>query len=291
MNQHSDGFSLFPLEISIKPIPVPYPTILGVIPRTTVFQQCPHLRKVTFAFAAHAVDLADFNLPWHQLTHLDVHSCSLREYECLGVLRQCTALEECSISTFSTPARDLYKVAILSRDPVVLPSLLSLSLNLGDLVGYSVHFVYALRLPRLRSLRPSSQVSLYPALLPAFWRLLSETIRHLDFPGWIPIDLPTALALVPNLETLELQDSDSRVLETLGGGAVPHLVTLRLGIVNLCDLFDMLEARTAAARAGGGVAVLSDVSAIDSGTVGVDITRLYALRAAGVQVVFRNWSL
>ncbi|KAF8880958.1 hypothetical protein BD779DRAFT_1802787 [Infundibulicybe gibba] len=279
-------------RISIKSVPTPYVMSRGMIPRATAFQQCPQLRQMTFGFAAHAVDPADFNLPWHQLTHLDAHSCSFREYECLDVLRQCTALEECSISTFPIHSRDLQKTKALSRRPIVLPSLHTLRLDLGDPAVHSVHFVHALRLPRLCSLHATSSKSQYYTLLPVFQTLLSETICHLDLSGWNPMDIPGALALVPNLEALKLWGGDPEVLQALGRGAIPHLVALRLGVVDPCDLFDILEARVAAARCDSSIAVISDVSAVDSGVgdIMMDTTRLEALRANGVQVVFRNWS-
>ncbi|KAF8884610.1 hypothetical protein BD779DRAFT_1801590 [Infundibulicybe gibba] len=67
------------------------------------------------------------------------------------------------------------------------------------------------------------------------------------------------------------------------GAAAPRLVALELGVVNSCDLFDMLEAWVAA--------VFTDVSAVHSGIDDIDMARLTALRATGVQVVFRNRSL
>ncbi|KAF8884634.1 hypothetical protein BD779DRAFT_767425 [Infundibulicybe gibba] len=270
-------------EISIGAMPIPDASILAVDRRATAFQQCPYLRQVTFAFTTHKTDPTDFNLPWHQLTHLNMPSCLSYEYECFDVLRQCTALEECNIPTLPAHFRDLEKVQALSHHPIMLPSLHTLYLSLRDPVGHSVHFVRALCLPRLRSLHPVSS-TLPRALLPAFRTLLSETIRHLDLSRWTPTDLPGVLALVPNLETLKLRDIDLEMLRTLScGGAAPRLVALKLGVVNSCDLFDMLEARAAA--------VLTDVSAVHSRSDDIDMARLMALRAAGVQVVFRNRSL
>ncbi|KAF8880955.1 hypothetical protein BD779DRAFT_1547174, partial [Infundibulicybe gibba] len=185
-------------RISIKSVPTPYVMSRGMIPRATAFQQCPQLRQMTFGFAAHAVDPADFNLPWHQLTHLDAHSCSFRD-----------------ISTFPIHSRDLQKTKALSRRPIVLPSLHTLRLDLGDPAVHSVHFVHALRLPRLRSLHATSSKSQYYTLLPVFQTLLSETICHLDLSGWNPMDIPGALAL--------LWGGDPEVLQALGRGAIPHL--------------------------------------------------------------------
>ncbi|KAF8880965.1 hypothetical protein BD779DRAFT_1033668 [Infundibulicybe gibba] len=153
-------------SISIRPIPSRHK--IYSIPYITAFQQCPWLHRVTFTFEADNLDLAYLNLPWHQLTYLDVSSCSLLEYECLDVLRQCIALQECNISAFTTPLRDLERIETLSISPVVLPSLHTLCLDLS---------------------RPSFRTSLSPPcrMLPMFQYLLSGTISHLTLGGlpWI----------------------------------------------------------------------------------------------------------
>ncbi|KAF8880963.1 hypothetical protein BD779DRAFT_1675629 [Infundibulicybe gibba] len=276
-------------KISISTRPVSYRSGPNEIPPATAFQQCPHLRQVKFAFWGDELDPADFNLPWHQLTHLHMPSCSLREYECLQVLQQCILLQECSIYIFPTRLDNLQRIQALSACPIVLPFLHTLHLELVR--DHSVHFVRALRLPRLCNLCAISRTNWPRALLPLFQTLLSETLRRLNLSEWTPTDLPSALALVPNLETLELRNSGPEVLRTLSGSsAVPRLVYLRVGTVDSRDLFDMLEVRMAAAHAGSSMAVLSYVSAVRSGVgdIMVDTTRLAALKAAGVQVVFRN---
>ncbi|KAF8880984.1 hypothetical protein BD779DRAFT_1547217 [Infundibulicybe gibba] len=254
-----------------------------ILPRTTTFQQCPQLRRMTLAREGGGIDPAGFNLPWQQLTHLDMGSYLLYDYECLNILHQCTALQECS--GFTLPSRDLQRVRAFSTRPlIVLPSLHTLRLALGDIEDHSIYFFRALRLPLLHSLRILR--SLPHEMLPMFQHLLSETIRHLDL-AWATADLPAALGLVPNLETLKLYDTRLKVLRALGGGTVvPRLITLELNDeVDSRDLFDMLEARAAAARADSGVTMFNHVSAIYSGHRGVDTARLAALRAAGVQLV------
>ncbi|KAF8880962.1 hypothetical protein BD779DRAFT_1675628 [Infundibulicybe gibba] len=279
-------------KISIMHVPTQRVITSNMILRVTAFQQCLQLRRAKLTFPAHTIDLADLHLPWHQLTHLDAYLCSLREHECLNVLRQCTALEECSISTFYTPSHDPQRMQAFSRHPIVLPFLHTLRLGLGSLVNRSTRFVHALRLPHLRSLCVETPASSPHALLPVLRVLLSETILHLDFPSWTPTDLASALVLVPNLETLKLRDSNLGLLQTLGRGAAPRLMALRLGVAYPRDLFDMLEARVAAARSDSSIAVLSDVSAVSSDVWDIvgSRTRLTALRAVGVQVVFRGWS-
>ncbi|KAF8880982.1 hypothetical protein BD779DRAFT_1547212 [Infundibulicybe gibba] len=260
-------------NISISPAPNQYGDVAKFHPyyRVTAFQQCPQLRQVSFAFAARAVDLAAFNLPWHQLTQLNISSCLLHEYECLKVLRH-----------------DLHRLQALSTRPIVVPSLHTLHLRLNDPAGYSIHFVHALHLPCLRSFRSLSLVS---RVRSKFEPLLSETMRHLDL-ARATEDLPAALELVPNLETLKLRDdrlTNLEVLWALGRGAAPCLETLWLSAVQPHYLFDMLEARLVAARADSGIAI-PNVSAADLSVGDMNTARLAALRAAGVQVVFRNRS-
>ncbi|KAF8880957.1 hypothetical protein BD779DRAFT_1033613 [Infundibulicybe gibba] len=213
-------------------------------------------------------------------------SCSLREYECLQVLRRCTALQECSISTFPTPLNDLQRVRALFTCPIVLPSLHTLCLDLRDPMNHSVPFVHALCIPRLRSLRAISSTSLPRALLPLFQTLLSEAMRHLDLSSWTPTDLPGALALAPNLETLKLWNGSPEVLQMLT--AVPCLVDLSLRRADPCDLFNMLEARVAAMRSDNSISVINNVSVINSSAGNMDTARLAALKVAGVQIVFRD---
>ncbi|KAF8880951.1 hypothetical protein BD779DRAFT_1547163 [Infundibulicybe gibba] len=220
-----------------------------------------------------------------------MYSCSLREYECLDVLRQCTALEECSISTSSrsTPFHDLQRVQALPRHTIVLPSLHTLRLRLSDSPGHDI-FVRTLRLPCLRRLGVESRVSLPRILLPAFRTLLSKTIRYLDFSSWTPTDLPSVLVLVPNLQTLKLWDCDIKVLQMLGRGAAPRLITLGFGRVVFWYLLDMLEARVDAARSDRNIVVPNDVSAAgpDAWDIEIGKTRLAALRTTGVQIAYRG---
>ncbi|KAF8880953.1 hypothetical protein BD779DRAFT_1675618 [Infundibulicybe gibba] len=277
-------------EISIIPTP---DTTLGTIPRATAFQQCPRLRRVRFAFPSRLADLAAFNLPWHQLTHLDMYSCLLLGYKCLDVLRQCTALEEfrIGISTFSDPFHDLQGMEALPHS-IVLPSLHTLRIHLDRPTKHSIHFFHALRLPILRSLCIVMPRLPSVAMLTVFKPLFSETIRHLDFPSWIHMDLPSVLVLVPNLETLKHWEGlEPRALEMLGCGALPRLMTLELSMADSRDLLNMLEARVDAARSDTSITVLSNVSAVDIsvGIIEMSKTRIAALRAAGIQVVFRNW--
>ncbi|KAF8880954.1 hypothetical protein BD779DRAFT_1802782 [Infundibulicybe gibba] len=258
-------------EISITPAPTLCSTTFSTIPRATAFHQCPQLHRVKLAFRSRTTD---FSLPWHQLTHLDMYQCGI------------------GISTFSTPFHDLQRMEALSHHPIALPSLHTLHLRLSDRAGLSIHFFHALRLPFLRSLGVALP-GMRLAMLPVFRALLSKTIRHLDFPSWTPMDLPSVLAFAPNLEVLKLRDGPNlRMLEMLGCGALPRLATLKFGPVYSHDLFDMLEARVDAARSDSSMTVLNDVLAVaedEVWNIAMGKTRLVALRAAGIQVVFSNW--
>ncbi|KAF8880960.1 hypothetical protein BD779DRAFT_1675626 [Infundibulicybe gibba] len=257
-------------KISIMHIPTRLVVASSTILRVTAFQQCLQLRRASFTLPAHTMDFANLHLPWHQLTHLDVYSCSILEHECVDVLRQCTTLEECKISTFFTPSRDPQRMQAFSCHPIVLPSLHTLRLALGYPVNRSAP----------SSTRSASRVSAASVLKPSI------------VAGWTPTDLASALVLVPNLETLKLRDSNLGLLQTLSCGALPRLVALRIGVAYSCDLLDMLEARVAAARSDSSIAVLSDVSVVSSDVWDLveSRPRLTALGAAGVQVVFRGWS-
>ncbi|KAF8880992.1 hypothetical protein BD779DRAFT_1547232 [Infundibulicybe gibba] len=237
-----------------------------ILPHATAFQECPQLRHVTLAKRGGGIgmDSVDFNLPWHQLTHLDMSSYSLYDYECLNILHQCTALQECGI--FTLLSNDLQRAQAYSTGSIVLPSLHTLHLALGYITSHSIYFARALCLPLLHSLRISG--SLPHEMLPMFQHLLSEKIRYLDL-AWATADLPAALGLVPNLETLKLHDTRLKLSDE----------------VDSRDLFDMLEARAAAARADSGVTMFNNVFAIYSSHEGVDTARLAALRATGVRLV------
>ncbi|KAF8881009.1 hypothetical protein BD779DRAFT_1034539 [Infundibulicybe gibba] len=84
-------------------------SLLGVIPCATAFQQSPKLRQVKFTFAAHTLDLADFNLLWNQSTYRNMPSCSLcASTSCGDVLRS-------NVYIFLTRSDDLQRIRAFSH--------------------------------------------------------------------------------------------------------------------------------------------------------------------------------
>ncbi|KAF8880950.1 hypothetical protein BD779DRAFT_1802778 [Infundibulicybe gibba] len=123
--------------------------------------------------------------------------------------------------------------------------------------------------------------------------VLCDTIKELDLSGFkFPPSLPETLALVPNLETLWLGgDSHKyptrRIMHALGEGTLaPRLTALHLETVEIFDfLFDIIEARIAAAHASRGVTAFIDVTALlDRGGNPPNEARLMMLTEAGVQI-------
>ncbi|KAF8879611.1 hypothetical protein BD779DRAFT_1676328 [Infundibulicybe gibba] len=235
-------------------------------PFATAFQSCRELH--TFRLVAFAIEhsqrhpdninIADFNVPWHQLTTLQLESPSIFADECLDIIRRCTSLQECRIFISAMDNLALQRIIKSSRHPVVLPFLHTLCIRFG---GGDFMFLHALRLPGLRNFRPR------------FFDLQEWTMRHeswsrsvlqsvscdalqelnlSDFPVYDSHS--ETLARMYNLTTLWLNGRSHQypgIMRALGEGTIaPHLTTLHLGYVQSSDfLLDTLEARVAAARA------------------------------------------
>ncbi|KAF8879605.1 hypothetical protein BD779DRAFT_1147447 [Infundibulicybe gibba] len=59
-----------------------------IIPFSTAFQPCPELRKfsLTAFMGPKPLKIANFNVPWHQLTILRLDSSSISAHECLDIV-------------------------------------------------------------------------------------------------------------------------------------------------------------------------------------------------------------
>ncbi|KAF8880409.1 hypothetical protein BD779DRAFT_1675931 [Infundibulicybe gibba] len=85
---------------------------------STVFKLCTQLHTFSFKTIGHCYPenfIANFNVPWHQLTTLRLRSSSILAHKCLDILRQCISLRECSV--FIPPISDLILQGIASGKP------------------------------------------------------------------------------------------------------------------------------------------------------------------------------
>ncbi|KAF8879615.1 hypothetical protein BD779DRAFT_1676332 [Infundibulicybe gibba] len=277
-------------------------------PFATAFQSCPKLHTFLFSTFMHPnsyLEIANFNVPWHQLTILCLSSLTIPAYDCLDVVRRCTSLQECHISISPVHGLALQRIIDLSHHPVILPSLRALRVSFSDSEHDNFMFLHALRLPCLRSFRPElpTWTPMGPApwpfstlAPPAFWPLsvlrsvLSDTIKELNL-SLFPIStyLSETLAQVPNLEILWLNDdydSYQEIMRALGEGIIaPRLTTLKLRYVDSSDLlFDTLKARMAAACANSDITAF--VTVIEKCSDLTDKAHLLTLTETGIQVEF-----
>ncbi|KAF8872007.1 hypothetical protein BD779DRAFT_1679996 [Infundibulicybe gibba] len=241
--------------------------------------------------------IANFNVPWHQLTTLTLCSLSIPAYEYLVIIRRCTSLQQCTINRLPRiDDHDRDRIMDHSRPPITLPSLHTLWAGFGEWGPADNHraFFRALSLPRLRKFQPQGCMAHF-----VFWPfktfqpVLGDTIQELDLSRFeFPESLPEALALVPNLEILWLgddaRDNPRRMVRPFGDGTVaPYLTTLYLEFVeNSQFLLDILEARAAAARANCDVAPLNVMilRQENTSTNPPDEARMAALAEAGMRI-------
>ncbi|KAF8879616.1 hypothetical protein BD779DRAFT_1551533 [Infundibulicybe gibba] len=228
-------------------------------------------------------EIADLNVPWHQLTTLDLYSFTIPACECLDIVRQCISLHNCSIVMSPVDGVALQRIIDLSHHPTVLPSLHTLYIKFPDSEDDNFNdnfmFLRALRLPCLRSFYPELQ--LWTTTHPALWSLSVLQSVPYDILQELNLSLfPTSeslgetLARIPNLEILWLH-----------GHHCPHLTRLELGVIPSWDLlFDTLEARVAAARANG---ITTFITLVDVCDDFVDEARLLALRGDGMPIIFQ----
>ncbi|KAF8884601.1 hypothetical protein BD779DRAFT_1673994 [Infundibulicybe gibba] len=269
--------------------------IAGPTPFASAFESCPQLHTFAYitvgSYCVENLGIANFNVPWHQLTTLRLCSPSILAHECLDILRSCVSLRECRVDI--SPIDDLVLQRILerSRCPTILPFLQTLDIKFLDLKNDSCRFLSAFRFPHLRRFQPMVLVDAAPWPLPGVQSVLCDTIEELDLSGFeFPESLPETLALVPNIETLRLSNDFHKyptIMHALGEGTLaPRLTTLYLETVENFDfLFDIIEARIAAASTGHGIAAFIKVAVLlDRGGDPPNEARLVALTGAGVQI-------
>ncbi|KAF8884600.1 hypothetical protein BD779DRAFT_1536051 [Infundibulicybe gibba] len=269
--------------------------IAGPTPFATAFDSCPQLH--TFAYIAignHRVEnlgIANFNVPWHQLTTLRLCSPSILAHECLDILRSCISLQECKVDISPIDDLALQRIVEYSHHPTILSFLHTLHIRFLDLENDSCHFLRVFRFPRLQGFQPTGLVDAAPWPLPGVQSVLCDTIEELDLSGFkFPESLSETLALVPNLKTLRLSNDFHKyptIMRALGEGTLsPRLTTLYLETVESFDfLFDIIEARIAAAHADHGIATfIKVVVLLDRGGDPPNEARLMALTGAGVQI-------
>ncbi|KAF8879612.1 hypothetical protein BD779DRAFT_1788897 [Infundibulicybe gibba] len=277
-------------------------------PFATAFQSCPELR--TFALTTldfgqlqrhpENLKIADFNVPWHQLTTLHLYSPSISAYECLDIIHKCASLQECCIYISFMGDLTLQRIIDLSRHPVALSFLHTLRIVFPYLESESFMFLRALHLPRLRKFRPELFKSPDWIVRAAPWSLSMlqsvpyEALQELDLSEFPVFDnLSEMLAQTPNLTALWLNDYSHQypgIMRALGEGTIaPHLITLHFGLVESSDfVFDILEARVAATRANNDITAFTDVTTLDrsNNPTMINEPRLLALTETGMQVRF-----
>ncbi|KAF8880981.1 hypothetical protein BD779DRAFT_1547211 [Infundibulicybe gibba] len=271
-------------------------------PSATAFEPCPQLHTFSLTTCPRHNDrhpenlrIANFNVPWHQLTTLRLDSPSIPADECLGIIRRCTALQQCNIGclpSIDNLTRD--RIMKFSYPPTTLPSLRTLCIGFDDWEpGGDYHaFFRALHLPHLRKFQLRDSPNPLPWSLLIFRSVLGDTIQELDLSRLsLPESLPEMLALVPNLEILWLGDDfheHPEIMHALGEGTIaPRLITLFFDFVqNLQFLLDILEARAAAARADVNITAFIDVTVLHLGDAGInpsDEARLMSLAETGTK--------
>ncbi|KAF8880952.1 hypothetical protein BD779DRAFT_1033520 [Infundibulicybe gibba] len=264
---------------------------------STALETCTQLHTFSFKTIGHRYPenfIANFNVPWHQLTTLRLHSSSILAHKCLDILRQCTSLRECSVFISYINDFVLQRIVEHSRHPIVLPLLHTLCVKFLDRENRNCHFLWhALYLPCLRKFQPmGSQYEFALWSLPNFQSVLCDTIEELDLSKFkFPECLPETLALVPNVKILWLGDISHKypgAMRALGEGTLsPHLTTLYLRSVENFDfLFDIMEMRIAAARADRGISVFVKITVLNRGIDPLDKDRLRGLAEAGVRIQF-----
>ncbi|KAF8880320.1 hypothetical protein BD779DRAFT_1763202, partial [Infundibulicybe gibba] len=209
---------------------------------------------------------------WQQLTTLLLYSRLIPAHECLNVVRQCTSLQKCYIFIPPVGNRVLRRIVEFSRHPVVLPSLHTLQIKFSDSGHNNFMSLHALRLPCLRIFQPVLGTWAYFASwsLSVLQPALCDTIQELDLSVFlIPDALSETLTQIPNLKILRLNNSSHEypsIMRGLGEGTIaPLLTTLYISFVteSANSLFDVLEARVAAARANRDITAFTNVTIID----------------------------
>ncbi|KAJ7117641.1 hypothetical protein C8R44DRAFT_738530 [Mycena epipterygia] len=266
-----DEFFTFPAG-SIEHLEVLYLETLGFslsFAHTTseplaVFRSAPRLRRVLFSTDLCSIDPHGLGLPWAQLTGLHFIATYIPPLAMHAILRESTALVECSCSVIEF---DDGLAAALDRLPTcVLPSLRSLMVEFSPLTVDYAPFLRPLVLPALKDLelRP-----LEAGLLPecpwsqrAYMGLLARsgfTLRRLAILHYMiaPSALATILQGMPSLIDFHLHlwektPWDAGVLDGLAAGTlVPNLEVLTFSMYPLTDVLAALEARVRLGGTGG----------------------------------------
>ncbi|KAF8881554.1 hypothetical protein BD779DRAFT_1788184 [Infundibulicybe gibba] len=234
------------------------------------------------------VDLYRLNLPWAQLSILIFGR--IRPIICLDILRECASLQKCILIISRIDDVAIDKLTELSKQPLLLPSLLGLSLALTN---HHTLFLTALHLPNLRVFYPIGRWYSFrwsPSSLKSFLRL--DRLSLFQIRPMLEDDLLELLRPLPWLTKLHLSRSDlptSAILQGFGSGVlIPSVTSIFFGPISIEELISTLEDRFMASRAAGtGISMFNFVSSTcvrpsDPGLV----PRLEALEAAGMQVEF-----
>ncbi|KAF8872616.1 hypothetical protein BD779DRAFT_1572123 [Infundibulicybe gibba] len=260
------------------------------------FQGCPELCRIEIYTDSNEeiMDLRRLNLPWRQLSALFFGWIEISPISCLNILRECILLQECNLSISSIDDDAIDELTALSKQPLLLPSLHTLSLTL---VNHPTLFLAALHMPNLHIFSPMGQWDSFQ------WSLSSPTssFLRLDTLNLSQIGAATDNVLSEFLPPLQLtklylprsvplSSADLRGLSS--GTLVPSVTSIVFGPISVGGLFSVLEKRLAASRgSGSGISVFTSVSSDCTlrPTGPKLIARLEVLEAAGIRVEFNPY--
>ncbi|KAF8881556.1 hypothetical protein BD779DRAFT_1001705 [Infundibulicybe gibba] len=257
----------------------------------TVFQGCPKLHRANLSISLDTgprIDLRRLGLPWGQLSVL--HLKWVSAIFCLDILQECVSLQKCSLSIDRIDNVSVNELHALSKQPLLLPSIHSLSLTLTN---HHTHFLAALHMANLREFCPGGlwyDFRWPSSSLESFLRLDKLNLSHsgvtMDNDLWEflrPLQWLTKLHL-PRMYLLT-----SATLQRFGSGAlIPSVTSIHFGSIEIEGFISLLEERLATSRAvGSGISMFTYVSSFyPRPTEPRLVPRLKALEVAGMRVEF-----
>ncbi|KAF8872615.1 hypothetical protein BD779DRAFT_1805441 [Infundibulicybe gibba] len=200
--------------------------------RITAFQGCPK--------------------PW--VAQVAQERVNISPTSCLDVLRECISLQECDLSISHIDDDSADKLTTLSKQPLLLPSLHTLSLGL---INHVTLFLAALNTPSLRAFSPMGRWNNFPwspsSLTSLFLRL--DTLNLSRIITWADDDLSGFLRPLQQLTGLcfpLLDQLTDTALRDLGSGTlVPSVTSIAFGLLSIEALIHLLEKRLVASRTIG----------------------------------------
>ncbi|KAF8881787.1 hypothetical protein BD779DRAFT_1545316 [Infundibulicybe gibba] len=264
----------------------------------TSFQVATRLRRVALFLDETYLDLPRLNLQWQHLVALVIKGTPIPATSFLGALRECTSLEECSISVANTHRRAAPGASLAHNRPIVLPSLHTIWLEFSVFYNGLSDFLTVLHFPGLRRFRLVAGITQFslPTLQP-FLAPASHNLEKLDISDihWSSAtELQMFLATLPHLTALRLSTSNpvpEEVLQELATGSInPRLTSIRAGTINMSSLLSFLEGRLLVSRDSGGA--ISNITSVSTSyfrplSNSAEYARWVALKEAGIRIDWR----